>query len=89
MAVELKKDIPEISYFQSGNIYIGSVSKGRKLNETTFNFKITPDAGMLKVEAWFGMYCIGLSTIEITKEFSLTDEGILEMISWINSESGK
>jgi len=89
LAIELKKDIPEISYFKSGNIYIGSINKAPKLNETTFNYKITPQNDIIEVEIWFGMYCIGLSTVEIKREFPLSEDGINQMISWINEESGK
>lgn len=89
MAIELKKDIPEISYFKSGNIYIGSINKAPKLNETTFNYKITPQSENIEVEIWFGMYCIGLSTVEIKREFPLSEDGINQMISWINEESSK
>ena len=87
MAIELKKVIPEVTYFTSGNIYIGSICKSGRINETTFNYKISPDGEFLNVEIWFGMYCIGLSSVEITKQFPLTQDGINDLIDWINTES--
>ena len=89
MAIELKKDIPEISYFKSGNIYIGSINKAPRINETTFNYKITPKDDIIEVEIWFGMYCIGLSSVEIKRDFPLSEDGINQMIAWINEESSK
>lgn len=87
MPLQLIKDIPEISYFLSGNIFVGSITKSPKLNETTFNYKITPKDEQLIVEVWYGMYCIGLSNVEITKYFPLSEDGITEMINWINTQN--
>lgn len=89
MQLQLIKDIPEISFFNSGNIYIGSITKSPKVSETTFNYKITPKDNMLNIEVWYGMYCIGLSDIEITKQFPLDENGLQEMVDWINKESAK
>lgn len=87
MAVKIIDDIPEVNYFISGNKFSGSIKKGIKVDESTFNYKIIPKEGKIEIVSWFGVNCIDKSKIVNTATFELTTEGVNEMINWINENS--
>ncbi len=73
--------VPRLLYFESGNIYSGSVGK--------FNFKIFPSGETMKAKVWYGMICITLAQITAEEEFPVTEEGRSAMIQWLEEEYRK
>lgn len=79
--------IPTLHTFAMKNIFTGSVG--------AFRFKITPeikmktpkevdfDTSFVLAEYWHGPYCYEKSTVEGNETFALTEDGRLEMISWL------
>ena len=79
--------IPTLHTFAMNNIFTGSFG--------SFRFKITPniqkrtpkevdfETSTILAEYWHGLYCYEKSTIEGKKTFPLTEEGRLEMLSWL------
>lgn len=78
--MEMEKfDIPNLLFFQSGNIYSGSRGK--------FNFKLIPKDGLLKAHSWQGLYCLEKTPEPVEKqEFPLDAEGRQAMIEWIEKQ---
>ena len=71
-------DIPKILYFESNNIYSGSLGK--------FNYKIFPDGEVLRAHIWHGIYCMEKSEVLDTQEFPMTAEGRTQLIDWLTQK---
>jgi len=74
-------DIPNLLYFQSGNIYSGSLED--------FGYKLLPEGENLRVCVWKGPFCMEKSEILASREFPLTAKGREETISWLRAEYEK
>lgn len=67
--------LPVLSHFQNKNVWIAS--------EGRLRYKITPSEADLTAELWEGPWCYDLSTVEEQKAFSLSDEGIAALGTWL------
>ena len=69
--------MPVLSHFQNGNPW--SASAGR------LRFRILPDggSGALTAEVWEGPWAYEFSTVEDTKVYPLTEEGIAAIPVWL------
>ena len=79
--------IPTLHTFAMKNLFTGSCG--------LFRFRVEPNVLMatakevdfgqstMKAEFWHGLYCYEKSTMEGERVFPLTEEGRLEMKSWL------
>ena len=79
--------LPTLHTFAMNNLFTGSVG--------LFRFRVKPNVVMatakevdfeqstIFVEYWHGLYCYEKSTMEGERVFPLTEEGRLEMKSWL------
>ena len=79
--------LPTLHTFAMNNIFTGSMG--------LFRFRAKPNVVMatakevdfgqstMKAEFWHGLYCYEKSTMEGERVFPLTEEGRLEMKSWL------
>lgn len=65
--------IPDVSYFEEKNPYIGS--------ENTFNYRIKPADDKLELSVWYGMKCFELSEIcaEYEEELSAYGSSLIQI----------
>lgn len=78
--------IPTLSHWLLGNRWSGSLGRA--------SYYVTPrqrEEGEEKipelyVEVWTGPLCYELSTPEITNTFPVTEEGLVEMKSWLEEQ---
>lgn len=78
--------IPTLSHWQLGNRWSGSLGRA--------SYYVTPrqrEEGGAKipelfVEVWTGPSCYELSTPEVTCTFPVTDEGLSEMRTWLETQ---
>ncbi len=78
-------DIPTLYYFQEKNIWTGSLFR-------EFNYRITPfktdEKSELVCQIWYGRLCYDLiESFEAELTESLNDEGLENIISFINSNA--
>ncbi len=74
-------ELPTLYYFKEKNKFSGSIDK-------LFRYKITPDSALHCV-IWHGLFsidCIDESEIVAKSDFELTDDGLNEMIDWIEAK---
>lgn len=82
--------IPTLHTFAMGNSFTGSCGMLR--------FKIVPnvvkpqgskevdmDASSIHAELWHGIFCYEKSTAEKEKTFPMSEEGRLDLISWLQN----
>lgn len=81
--------IPTLHTFAMNNPFTGSCGMLR--------FKATPSVVMatakevdfaqsnIRCELWHGLYCYEKSTVEAEKTFPMTEEGRVEMKTWLES----
>lgn len=81
--------IPTLHTFAMKNLFTGSCGM--------FRFRVKPNVIMatakevdfgqssMKAEFWHGLYCYEKSTMEGEREFSMTEEGRLEMKAWLEA----
>ena len=67
--------LPVLSHFQNQNTWISSQGRLR--------YKVVPDGEELKSEVWEGPWRYQDSTVEETKEFPLSEEGLEELRGWL------
>ena len=71
--------LPVLSHFENGNFWTASGGALR--------YKVVPDTGespRLTAEVWEGPWRYQDSTVEETKEFPLSEEGLEELLSLIH-----
>ena len=81
--------LPTLHWFAMGNPFSGSCGEMRfyawpnvaKLNAKEVDF----EASTIKCEFWHGPFCYEKSQMESEKTFPMTEEGRLEMKSWLES----
>ena len=77
---------PVLSHFQNNNGWLSSDGRLR--------YRITPTLepcaegedpdGILTVEVWEGPWAYEFSTVEESKDFPLTDEGLQDILKWLD-----
>ena len=70
--------LPVLSHFENGNFWTASGGALR--------YKVVPDTGespRLTAEVWEGPWRYQDSTVEETKEFPLSEEGLEELRGWL------
>ena len=83
--------IPTLHTFAMNNVFTGSCGSFRfraapnvvKLNAKEVDF----EQSSIHVEFWHGPFCYEKSTMEGEKTFSMTEEGRLELKSWLESNA--
>ncbi|MDD2956211.1 MAG: hypothetical protein PHD67_07840 [Oscillospiraceae bacterium] len=77
-------DIPRLDYFQFWNEFTGSWQG--------FNYRLMPEKGeepCLKASVWQGLWCSSKSEMAAEQAFPLTEEGLEQMIAWLEEQRKK
>ena len=81
--------LPTLHWFAMTNLFTGSCGE--------FRFRAKPNVGMatakevdfdqstITAEFWHGLYCYEKSEMEGNSTFPMTEEGLLEMKRWLES----
>lgn len=72
--------LPTLSHWQHGNGWTGGLGPAR--------FRVTVSGGdspEMLVEAWTGPNCRELSRVERTAAFPVTEDGLAQMRSWLET----
>lgn len=79
--------IPTLHTFAMDNIFTGSCGAFRFRAAPSIVMKnpkeVDHEASSIHVEFWHGLFCYEKSEMEGEKTFPLTEEGRIEMISWL------
>ena len=83
--------IPTLHTFAMNNIFTGSCGSFRfraapnvvKLNSKEVDF----DQSSIHAEYWHGVFCYEKSTMEGERTFPMTEEGRLELKTWLESNA--
>ena len=67
--------LPVLSHFQNENFWTASAGRMR--------YQVTPEEENLAAEVWEGPWRYQDSTVEETKEFPLSEEGLEELRGWL------
>lgn len=71
-------DLPEISYFEQGNAYAGSL-------RNDFRFRVAKAGENLCAAVWYEDICFELAKNREEESFPLTDAGLKESTDWVLS----
>lgn len=71
-------DLPEISYFEQGNAFVGSL-------RNDFRFRVAKAEDGLLASVWYEDICFELTESKEEQTFPLTDAGLKESADWILS----
>ena len=69
-------DLPEISYFEQGNAFAGSL-------RNDFRFRVAKSEKSLLAAVWHADICYELAKAKEERTFPLTDAGLQESADWI------
>ena len=81
--------LPTLHWFAMTNLFTGSCGE--------FRFRVKPnvvmatakevdfDQSTITAEFWHGLYCYEKSEMEASSTFPMTEEGLLEMKHWLES----
>jgi hypothetical protein len=81
--------LPTLHWFAMTNLFTGSCGEFRfraKPNVVMATAKeVDFDQSTITAEFWHGLYCYEKSEIEGSSTFPMTEEGLLEMKHWLES----
>ena len=83
--------IPTMLFWENGNDWYGSKGNARfyikpVTKETPDD---QPDQQVLTVELWHGPYTKSLSEILETTEFPLSEEGLVQVVDWLEGKAAE
>lgn len=72
-------DIPEIAFFENGNVFTGSEGK-------SFRYRLANSDGKLQAWVWYDDICFELCTDPISETFELSNDALPNATDWIFSQ---
>ncbi len=73
--------LPVLSHFQNGNPW--TASAGRLRCRVLPSVGTEPDQSLLTAEVWEGPWAYEFSTVEETRTFPLSQEGLSDLAAWL------
>lgn len=86
--------IPELLYFQNGNLFTGSVNNA---DEKEFRYRLSPgkrelegadpasEERIIRAEVWYGPFCYEKSEIADQAVFPMEEHGRSDAVDWLAS----